>query len=544
MTEPTTDHGLDRRLLLLAPTDRDAAIAHSILAHAGIDAAACGDPTALVAAIDEGAGAILIAEEVLAAGHGRILVDALSRQPAWSDLPVIILTAHGADSPTVLEALEMLGNVSLLERPTRVATLVSTVRSALRARARQYQLRDYLAERGRTEAALRDADRRKDEFLATLGHELRNPLAPIRTALQALRLRLGDEHETAPLCAMIERQVKNMVRLVDDLLEVSRITRGKIALRRSPVTIDDVVRGAIETTRPLMDDAGHDFSVSLPTEPLAVIGDTLRLGQVFANLLNNAAKYTPPHGTIRMTVRREGNQVLVAIRDSGIGIPPAMLASVFDMFIQVPRAAEHHYGGLGIGLTLVRDLVDMHGGRVEARSDGPGCGTEIVVRLPLAAQPRLVDAAEPPDTARCDLRRRRVLVVDDNRDAAQSLGLLVELLGADVRVVYDGPTALQAIEGYDPTVAVLDIGMPGMDGYEVARRIRQAGGSRRPTLIALTGWGQEEDRRRCRSAGFDHHLTKPIDPKAFQELLASLDEHDGRPPVDGPAPADNADTRT
>jgi signal transduction histidine kinase/ActR/RegA family two-component response regulator len=520
-------HRLERRLLLLAPTERDATMAESILGDAGIDALACRDPAGLVAALAQGAGAVLIAEEMLADERSQPFVDALARQPPWSDLPVIILTAHGADSPTVVDALDTLGNVSLLERPTRVATLVSTARSALRARERQYQLRDYLAERARTEEALREADRRKDEFLATLGHELRNPLAPISNSLHLLRLTLAPDDKTDRICDMMERQLKGMVRLVDDLLEVSRITRGKIALRREEVSLAAVVRGAIDTTRPLLDAARHELVVSLPAEPLLLDGDALRLGQVFANLLNNAIKYTPARGRIAISAWRDGDDVVVTVRDSGIGIPPEMLTRVFDMFMQVPRQAEPQPGGLGIGLTLVRNLVEMHGGRVHARSDGPGRGTEIVVRLPLAepARPPSDAPSPPPATLPC----RRVLVVDDNRDAADSLGLLLELLGAQVEVVHDGPAALRALERYQPAVVVLDIGMPGMDGYEVARRIRQHAQARDVVLVALTGWGQEEDRRRCRSAGFDHHLTKPIDVQAFQALMGAIADEGARP---------------
>jgi signal transduction histidine kinase len=509
---------LERRLLLLAPTERDATLARAIMGDAGIDVVVCRDAAALVRELPDGAGAVLMAEEVLADDNAAHLIEALKRQPAWSDLPIIILTGHGADSPAVVAALETLGNVSLLERPARVASLVSTVRSALRARQRQYQLRAHLAERERTEQTLRETDRRKDEFLATLAHELRNPLAPISNALQVLRLTLGTDEATARVFGMMERQMKGMVRLVDDLLEVSRITRGKIELRREDVAMDAVVRGAIETTRPLLDAAGHELVVSLPAEPLLVSGDALRLGQVFANLLNNAVKYTPPKGRITITARREDDEVVVSVRDSGIGIPKDMLASVFDMFMQVPRPADQQFGGLGIGLTLVRNLVELHGGRVHAHSDGPGQGTEIVVRLqpaPASGRPATsADTAAPAWTF-----RHRILIADDNRDAADSLGMLLQLLGAEVRVVHDGPAVLAELERYHASIVVLDIGMPGMDGYEVARRIRQD--ARDVTLVALTGWGREEDRRRCRMAGFDHHLTKPIDVEAFHAFMAS-----------------------
>jgi signal transduction histidine kinase len=522
-----------RRLLLLAPNGRDAALAGAILQDAGIETNVCASLESLVGELANGAGAILVAEEALASDESQLLAAALSQQPTWSDLPVLILTYRGADSAATGEAIRTLGNVALLERPTRVAALVSAVRAALRARERQYQLRAYLLERERTEDALRDADRRKDEFLATLAHELRNPLAPISNALHVLKLTHDLDTKAERMCEMMERQVSHMVRLVDDLLEVSRITRGKIALRRELVALDAILRGAIETTRPLIDGAEHEVILSLPDEALVVYGDPVRLGQVFANLLNNAAKYTATPGRIRIGARQDGDRAVVSVRDSGIGIPPALLARVFDMFMQVPRPADQQHGGLGIGLTLVRNLVEMHGGTVRAFSEGPGRGTEIVVRLPLSSERRRpADVDAPAARAKREVRRR-VLVVDDNRDAADSFGMLLELIGADVRVVHDGATALRALEEFAPTIVVLDIGMPGMDGYEVARRIRQQPRGSAVTLVALTGWGQEEDRRRCRMAGFDHHLTKPVDIDVFETLMSSLDGEHGPHSVAG-----------
>jgi CheY-like chemotaxis protein/nitrogen-specific signal transduction histidine kinase len=388
------------------------------------------------------------------------------------------------------------------------------------------------AEREALVARLREADRRKDEFLAMLAHELRNPLAPIRNSLHILRLTAGGAGGDGVL-DMIERQVTHMVRLVDDLLEVSRITRGKIDLRRGRVELAAVVRTAVETSRPFLDAAGHDLTVDLPPEPLVVDGDPVRLAQVLANLLNNAAKYTDPGGKVRVAARRDGAEAVLAVRDTGAGIPPDMLARVFDLFTQVDRSDARAQGGLGIGLTLVKSLTELHGGRVAVRSDGPGTGSEFEVRLPLRGdegegvrEELTSGGTTAPGPGSSLVPRpsslRRVLVVDDNRDAADSLGALLGLIGVEARVVYSGPDALAAVGEFHPAVVLLDLGMPGMDGYEVARRVRARADAGRVTLVALTGWGQDEDRRRSRAAGFDHHLTKPADVDALEALLRSL----------------------
>jgi PAS domain S-box-containing protein len=388
-------------------------------------------------------------------------------------------------------------------------------------------LRD-ITERKHLEEELQEAARRKDEFLAVLAHELRNPLAPVRNALHILRL-AGREglagKENQNLLGMMERQVGHLVRLVDDLLEVSRITRGKLQLRKERVELTTLVESALETSRPLLEAAGQELLVTLPPDPVVLEADPVRLVQVLANLLNNAGKYTDPGGRIWLTVERQRNEVVIRVRDTGIGIPGEMLPRIFDMFTQVDRFSGRSQGGLGIGLTVVRSLIQMHGGTTQAHSNGPGQGSTFTVRLPLAAEPGQVPRGErPPGDGRPlgTLPPCRVLIVDDNRDAADSLGLLMTLLGCDVRVEYDGPAALAALAEYQPAVVLLDIGMPGMDGYEVARRVRQQPALQAVTLIALTGWGQEEDRRRCRQAGFDHHLVKPVDLDTLQALLASL----------------------
>jgi PAS domain S-box-containing protein len=375
--------------------------------------------------------------------------------------------------------------------------------------------------------ALKEADRRKDEFLATLAHELRNPLAPIRNSLHILRLAGAEGAVAEPVREMLERQVNHMVRLVDDLLEVARITQGQIELRAQPIELAAVVRSAVETSRPLLEAARHQLAISLPTEPLVLQADPVRLAQVLSNLLNNAAKYTDDGGQIQLSVRREANDAVICVRDNGIGIPPAMLPKVFEPFTQINRTYGRAQGGLGIGLTLVRSLVEMHGGSVKAQSAGPGQGSEFIVRLPLAERTSGAYPQGDDGPRLAAMAPRRILVVDDNRDAADTLAMLLRFLGADVCTAHDGLAALEALKTYRPSVIVLDLGMPGMDGFEVARRVRQEPTGHEITLIALSGWSQEEDRRRSQEAGIDHHLVKPVDLDALQALLSNLP---ARPP--------------
>ena len=377
-----------------------------------------------------------------------------------------------------------------------------------------------VTERKEAEEALREADRRKDEFLAMLAHELRNPLAPIRAGLHLLGVVEQDDPRSARVREMLARQVQQLVRLVDDLLELSRISRGDIELRREPVGLESAIAGAIETSRPLIDERGHRLAVRLPSEPLVLDADPVRLSQIVANLLNNAARYTDPGGHITVSAERHGDGAAIHVADDGVGIPVEMLSRVFDPFTQVDRSSARSHRGLGIGLALVKTLAELHGGSVAVSSAGPGTGSEFTVRLPLARADGAVGAAsdgeQPRASAGC-----RILVVDDNRDAAESLGLLLETMGHEVRVAHAGEEGLLAMRAFAPMVVLLDIGMPDMDGYEVARRIRSEEGSGRAVLVAITGWGQDEDRRRAREAGFDHHLTKPVDPAELQKLLAA-----------------------
>ncbi len=371
------------------------------------------------------------------------------------------------------------------------------------------------------EAELRTASKAKDEFLAMLAHELRNPLAPIRTAVHVLRLSGPDAPELERSRDLIERQVVHLTRLVDDLLDVSRIGRGRLELRKSVVDLAAVVNQAVETARPLLEERRHTLTVSAEPGPLRVKADPARLQQVIGNLLTNAAKYTDAGGQVWLTVEQQEGEAVVRVQDTGRGIPPDMLARVFDLFTQVDASLDRAEGGLGIGLTLVRSLVEMHGGTAEALSEGPGQGSEFVVRLPvLVEEPEPAREAPPGRPQAAAGPSRRVLVVDDNRDAADSLAILLRLTGHEVRTAYDGPAALREARAWRPEVVLLDIGLPGMSGHEVARRLREERPAEELLIVALTGYGQEEDRRRSQEAGFDLHFVKPVDPNALRDLLA------------------------
>ncbi len=524
MAHPVTNdahENTEERVLVLVPTNKDAELTISLLARAGIWCLRCQDLQHLCAELEAGAGAALLPEEVIGRPQESCLTEWLARQPAWSDLPILVLARRGADSPTIAQVMEMLHNATVLERPTRMSALVSAVRVALRARRWQYELRKQISDLQQAEESLRDADRRKDEFLAMLAHELRNPLAPIRNSVHILRLTGNQDPAAERVGEMIERQVNHLVRLVDDLLEVSRITRGKIELRKEVVELAAIVRSALEQSRPHIESAGHQFAMAIPPEPLMLHGDPVRLAEVVANLLNNAAKYTPAGGQIWLSARRDDQSVVLSVRDNGFGMVPEMLPRVFELFTQGGRESHQVQGGLGIGLTLVKSLVEMHGGSVEAHSAGAGQGSEFIVRLPLAAAGGVADRPAMPIRRSPALPPRRVLVVDDNRDAAESLGMLLKVLGSEVQIVFSGRDALEAMATFRPAVVLLDIGMPDMDGYEVAQRIREQPRFEDVTLIAMTGWGQERDRERSQAAGINHHLVKPADLATLESLLNS-----------------------
>jgi signal transduction histidine kinase/ActR/RegA family two-component response regulator len=367
------------------------------------------------------------------------------------------------------------------------------------------------------EVLLRRADNRKNEFLAMLAHELRNPLAPMSNALEILRTPEGDGEQTSAAIAMIERQLRHLSRIVDDLLDVARITRDKLELRKERVDLTSLLSHAVETCRPLAESFGHRLDVAIPNELLLVDADPVRLVQVFSNLLTNACRYTNRDGRISLATRRQGDEIVVSVKDDGIGIPRAMLTRIFEIFTQGKKSSEQSESGLGVGLALVKQLVELHGGTVEARSEGSGHGSEFLVRLPalLGAE---APGAEQPNQRRSGVGRR-ILVVDDNRDAAESLSLLLQLSGNETSVAHDGPAALDAAAAFRPEVILLDLGLPGMNGHAVCQALRARASGGEIVIIALTGWGREQDVRASSDAGFDHHLVKPVDRATLMRVL-------------------------
>jgi signal transduction histidine kinase/CheY-like chemotaxis protein len=413
-----------------------------------------------------------------------------------------------------------------------------------------------IAERQRAEAALlnseaaarklAEADARKNEFLAMLGHELRNPLAPIRNAVKVMKQLGFDNPELCWARDVVDHQVRQMAQLVDDLLEISRVTSGKVRLQKEAVDVATIVAFATETSRPVLETNHHRLSIALPSDAVYVDADPIRMAQVLSNLLNNAAKYTKPGGQIRLAAASEGPEVVFRVRDNGIGIPPEMLSGIFDLFAQVDHSLDHSQGGLGLGLTLVRSLVEMHGGSVQALSEGLSRGSEFIVRLPVLdlTQVRAEAPKAAPDTTagrkgQSRAPARRVLVVDDNVSSAQSLAMVLKLDGHEVQVTHDGGGALEAVRWFRPEIVLMDIGLPGMDGYEVARRLRQDAelSAGIALLVAITGYAEDEARRRSREAGFDHHLVKPVDPDGVLSLLASSEWGDAARESDPFAPA-------
>ena len=370
-------------------------------------------------------------------------------------------------------------------------------------------------------ANLSENDRRKNEFLATLAHELRNPLAPMSNMLEVVKRADGDGKMLKQAHETIERQLGHLVRLVDDLLDWNRITHDRLELRRSEVELSSVVQQAVEVARPLVDEAGHKLIVELPKEPIYLNADRTRLAQVFGNLLNNSSKYTRARGSIWLTAKRVGDELVVTVKDNGAGIPPDKLNSIFDMFMQVDTTSDRSQGGLGIGLTLVKRLVEMHDGTIEPRSAGEGMGSEFIVHLPILTKPG-TGMELGTDGSAAAPAHRRILIVDDNRDSAESLGMLFEITGNKTYLAHDGVEALEAIEAHRPEIVLLDIGLPGLDGHEVCRRVREQNWGRDIVMIALTGWGQADDRRKSQEAGFNGHLVKPVDYDELLTLLSKL----------------------
>lgn len=497
---------MERRIVICTPTGQDAPLTSRVFSSVDIGSMVCRDTGELLEQLPRGAGALLLAEEVIAGSAMRPLAEYVASQPTWSDIPILLLTRSGADSLDVRRAVDRLGNVTLMERPVRTMALISAARSAIRARERQYQVRD--------------ADQRKDEFLATLAHELRNPLAPIRTSMGILKHLHPESDPVTRLRNVVDRQVTHLTRLVDDLLDVARITSGKVVLKKDRITLRSVVNHAVEISGSSLDAKRHRLDVDEPENDYLLDADHARLVQSVANLLVNAAKFTPPQGHIVLRTRVDGDTVTFSVRDNGIGLEPVSLTRIFDLFAQTPVPGEAPTG-LGIGLSLARQFAEMHGGKLHAVSDGLGRGSEFVLTLPVVVEQKHSPMREEVPVAALSTSGslRKVLVVDDNVDAADTLGALLGMDGFAVTTVYDGVAAVAQARAAAPDIVVMDIGMPGMDGYDSARLIRRQPGGDRILLIALTGWGQSNDRKRASDAGFDHHLVKPVDYELLMKCL-------------------------
>lgn len=430
-------------------------------------------------------------------------------------VPIIFLTAGAADWQRRFRGYEA-GAVDFLQKPIEPDILRSKAEVFFELFRQRQQLARQHEELKAYAAALKQADRRKNEFLAVLAHELRNPLAPIRYGLEMIRMEPGLP-VPPDIPEMMDRQMGHLVRLIDDLLDVARISQGKIELRRQPVTLQTILQAALESSRPLIDASRHVLALDVPERPLWLEADLTRLAQVVSNLLNNAAKYTPEGGHLKLTVREEGGEVVIAVGDSGMGIAEDMLGRIFELFAQVEQETQRARGGLGIGLALARQLVELHGGTLKAQSPGRGLGSTFTVRLPLSRR----DAPAAPEAARtAGVQPMKLLVVDDDVSSAQATGRILTMVGHTVSLAHSGPEAIQTAQEVRPDAIVLDLGLPGMDGYDVCRALRQDPAFQKTILIAHTGWGQESDREKSRAAGFDHHLTKPVDFKELSSLLA------------------------
>ena len=494
-------------VLILAPFGRDAPLTARTL-HDVAETKICLDVDELCRELPE-ASAAVVTQEALTAASLRTLATALRGQPSWSDLPLIVFTAgQGAAYPRNVEALSLLGNVTELERPVHPVTLVSAVRAAIRGRRRQYEMRELIKD-------LQSAVEQRDAFLAILGHELRNPLGAIANAVELTQRR---NLEAPAEIGVIRRQVRVLSRLVNDLLDVSRVTSGKVSLLQERVDLVALVERLVDEAAVAARREQIHLSLTSDPGPLWVLGDEVRLEQVFNNLVANALKYTPARGRIEVAIVHAGTDVHVHVRDSGVGIPPDALPHIFDLFTQAEMNIDRARGGMGIGLTLVRSLVQLHGGSVRAASEGTGRGSEFTVTLPLSVE--MTAPSEGPPATESSSGGRRLLLVEDNADNRNSLRELLEELGHVVAVARDGAEGVEAAIATVPEVALVDVGLPELDGYQVAQRVRAALGDR-VRLIALTGYGQPDDVRRARAAGFDAHLVKPVDLNALERLLVA-----------------------
>ncbi|MBV9949758.1 MAG: response regulator [Myxococcales bacterium] len=506
MAPPPTE--AEQRVLVCAVVGRDAALAREVLGQADIVAVACDGLAALVREMVQGAAALLLAEEALADDGAHLLVSALASQPPWSDLPIIVAASQ---DPSVFGAqrtrarVESLGNVTLLDRPLRVITLVSAARTALRVRRRQYEMRALFEQ-------LHDGVRQRDRFLAMLAHELRNPLA----ALLYAEARLKDDPDQQRPREIIARQTRHLTRMVDDLLDVARVTTGKVTLQRGPLDVREILERVVATAR--ADPKRVHLTLDVPDAELVVDGDAMRIEQVATNLIRNAMKYTPHGGQVRVRAERDGARARIAVEDDGVGIAPEMLPHVFDLFVQADRTLDRADGGLGIGLTVVRGIVEQHGGEVQARSEGLGRGSSFLVWLPLDPSCQVDSEPQSRTGAASEPATRRVLVIEDEPDAREILCLILKEAGHEVHAASTGMEGVTLAGEIEPDVALVDIGLPELDGYDVARALRRQLGSR-IFLAAITGYGQRADRERAIDAGFDTHMTKPVEVEKVERLV-------------------------
>ncbi len=503
---------MSRRVLIAAPVGRDAELICQYLGADGLPCEECADVDEVCREIERGVGALIFTDEALTHDAAPRLARALDRQPAWSDVPIIILTGIPSIE-TKARSFAAVGrrtNVTFVDRPVRIQSLVSTVHSALRARERQYEIRGLME---KLEARVHERDR----FLAILGHELRNPLGAILLASQIRDDdgRLGGEHAN-----LIERQSRHLSRLVNDLLDLSRVVSGKIVLKQQLIDLADALRQSFETMMESAARANVSIEVRYCNEPLPVYADPLRAAQILTNVIGNAIKYTPEGGQVIVQIEREGEEALVRVADDGVGIAPDRIGTIFELFAQAENAIGRAQGGMGIGLALVRNLLQLHGGTITAESDGLGKGSEFVVRLPIF-HGQSVRASAPAAAVSNDGQPRRIVVVEDNQDVRDLLRLKLRRLGHEVHAVADGLAGVQTILDHKPDLALVDIGLPGLDGYEVAERVRRFIG-RDVVLVAVSGFGQPEDKRRAMDAGFDDHITKPADVSDLESLLARL----------------------
>jgi signal transduction histidine kinase len=504
------------RAVVVTNNPVDAELAIQLLGESDIHATICENIGALYELLPQEIGCIILAGESLAKSEIPLLREMIESQPAWSDMPLIFVAADSAELNAMVEReFPNSGNLTLLEQPLNQATLVSAVRVGLRARARQLEVLNLLTQRD-------EALRLRDEFLAMLAHELRNPLAPMRNAVFLQQKLSIDDPTFVKTRDIFDRQVTHLSRMVDDLLDVARLERGKLQLQRERIDLNTMVTATVDTCLPAIQSREHRVKINLAREPLFIDADPVRIEQLLTNLITNAAKFTPDPGEITLETRQDGNSATVSVRDTGIGLSPQMVHTVFLPFMQDDRTLARSHGGLGIGLTISRRLAELHDGSLQASSRGLNKGSVFTARFPLASRTPMLKSDSPrpvlfpPD-------RRRILIVEDNADIRDSLRMVLEIWGHEVTSADSGQQGLDLIRRIHPDVALIDIGLPGMSGYEVAQTIRTAASplSSQIKLVAITGYGQPDDRERTRKAGFDMHLLKPIDPQVLQKILAN-----------------------